>query len=101
MLDTARRLRYFTRPAGERIERTVRGGCYRSRWLRDACLSPEVTEHLEAIYGIEIAPHPMPVHLGHLNYEPSQIDTAIDKWHHDTLPLDYVLAVTDPAEVAG
>ena len=101
MLETARRLRCFTRPAGERIERTVRGGCYRSRWLRDLCLSPEITAHLEAIYGIEIAPHPMPVHLGHLNYEPSQIDTAIDKWHHDTLPLDYVLAVTDPAEVSG
>ncbi|WP_419553570.1 hypothetical protein [Candidatus Poriferisodalis sp.] len=101
MLDTARRLRCFARPAGERIERTVRGGCYRSRWLRDLCLSPEVTAHLEAIYGIEIAPHPMPVHLGHLNYEPSQIDSPIDKWHHDTLPLDYVLAVTDPAEVAG
>ncbi len=101
MLETARRLRCFTRPAGERIERTVRGGCYRSRWLRDVCLCPDVTAHLEAIYGIEIAPHPMPVHLGHLNYEPSQIDTAIDKWHHDTLPLDYVLAVTDPAEVSG
>ncbi len=101
MLETARRLRCFTRPAGERIERTVRGGCYRSRWLRDLCLSSEVTAHLEAIYGIEIAPHPMPVHLGHLNYEPSQIDRAIDKWHHDTLPLDYVLAVTDPADVAG
>ncbi len=101
MLRTARRLRCFARPAGERIERTVRGGCYRSRWLRDLCLSSEVTAHLEAIYGIEIAPHPMPVHLGHLNYEPSQIDVGIDKWHHDTLPLDYVLAVTDPAEVAG
>ncbi|WP_420609109.1 hypothetical protein [Candidatus Poriferisodalis sp.] len=101
MLATARRLRCFTRPAGERIERTVRGGCYRSRWLRDLCLSPEVTAHLEAIYGIEIAPHPMPVHLGHINYEPSQIDVGIDKWHHDTLPLDYVLAVTDPAQVAG
>ena len=101
MLETARRLRCFTRPAGERIERTVRGGCYRSRWLRDLCLSPEVTAHLEAIYGIEIAPHPMPVHLGHINYEPSQIDVGIDKWLHDTLPLDYVLAVTDPAHVAG
>ncbi|WP_420442890.1 hypothetical protein [Candidatus Poriferisodalis sp.] len=101
MLDTARRLRCFTRPAGERIERTVRGGCYRSRWLRDVCLSPDVTAHLEAIYGIDVAPHPMPVHLGHLNYEPSQIDSPIDKWHHDTLPLDYVLAVTDPAEVSG
>lgn len=101
MLDLARRLRSFATAAGDRIESMTRGGCYRSRWLRDLCISQDVTVHLEAIYGIEIAPHAMPVHLGHLNYEPSRIDTAIDKWHHDTLPLDFVMTVTDPAEVAG
>ncbi len=54
VLETARRLRCFTRPAGERIERTVRGGCYRSRWLRDLCLSPEVTAHLTSdLIGID------------------------------------------------
>ena len=101
MLDVARRLRSFARPAGNRIERMSRGGCYRSRWLRDLCTSPEVTDHLERIYGTAVSPHPMPVHLGHINYEPSSIDAAIDKWHHDTLPLDYVMAVTDPALVPG
>ena len=49
MLETARRLRQFTRPASNRIEQTVRGGCYRSRWLRDLCLAPEVTEVMEGI----------------------------------------------------
>ena len=101
LLETTRRLEAFCAPAGDRIERMVRGGCYRSRWLRDLCLSADVTAHLASIYGIDIAPHPMPLHLGHLNFAPSRIDTAIDKWHHDTLPLDYVLAVTDPALVAG
>jgi len=43
----------------------------------------------------------MPVHLGHLNYEPSSIDVSIDKWHHDTIALDYVMMVTDPAAVHG
>jgi hypothetical protein len=43
----------------------------------------------------------MPLHLGHINFEPSRIDAAIDKWHHDTLPLDFVMTVTDPALVAG
>jgi len=99
--DTARRLRIFARSAGDRVESAVRGGCYRSRWLRDLAVSPEVTEHLSTIYGTDVAPHPMPLHLGHLNYEPATIDTAIDKWHRDTLPLDYVLAVTDPATVQG
>ena len=101
MLTVARRLRAFARPAGNRIERMTRAGCYRSRWLRDLCISPEVSDHLERIYGTAVAPHPMPVHLGHINYEPSSIDSAVDKWHHDTLPLDYVMTVTDPAEVPG
>jgi hypothetical protein len=101
MLDLARRLRTFATPAGDRIETMTRGGCYRSRWLRDLCVSQEVTAHLEGIYGIPIAPHAMPLHLGHLNYEPSRIEVAIDKWHHDTLPLDFVMTVTDPALVAG
>ena len=101
LLDVARRLREFVRPGGNRIENILRGGCYRSRWLRDLCISPDVTSHLEAIYGTAIAPHAMPLHLGHMNFEPSAIDNAIDKWHHDTLPLDYVMMVTDPANVDG
>ncbi len=101
MLDVGRRLRTFCRPAGERIERTVRGGCYRSRWLRDFCISPEVTQHLADIYGVSVAPHPMVVHLGHINYEPSRIEAAVDKWHHDTIPLDYVMMVTDPVATPG
>ena len=101
LLDTTRRLRPFARAAGDRIENMVRGGCYRSRWLRDLCTSPEITAHLSEIYGIPIAPHAMPVHLGHINYEPQSLDHAIDKWHHDTLPLDFVLMVTDPGEVDG
>jgi hypothetical protein len=101
MLATARRLEAFVQPAGERIERVVRGGCYRSRWLRDLCISPEVNDHLQRIYGTAVAPHPMALHLGHLNYQPRKAGAAIDKWHHDTLPLDYVMAVTDPATVAG
>ncbi len=101
LLDIAHRLEAFVQPAADRIERSVRGAAYRSRWLRDLCLSPEVAQHLADIYGCDIAPHAMPLHLGHMNFSPSSIDTAIDKWHHDTLPLDYVMMVTDPATVEG
>ena len=79
----------------------VRGAVYRSQWLRDLCLSPDVAAHLSAIYGADVAPHPMGLHLGHLNYEPSDVNTAVDKWHHDTLPLDYVMTVTDPTITPG
>jgi len=101
MLDTARRLRRWAVRAGNRIENVVRGGCYRSRWLRDLCLSPEVTEAMCEIYGTRVAPHSMPVQLGHLNFEPANPAEAVDKWHHDTVPLDYVMMVTDPTRVAG
>lgn len=101
MLAVARRLRAYRKPAGERIENSVRGGCHRSRWLRDLCISQDLSDHLQKIYGVEIAPHPMPLQLGHLNYPPSAIHNAIDKWHHDTLPLDMVMMVTDPNTVNG
>lgn len=101
MLEIARRLRVHATPAGDRVERVVRGGCYRSRWFRDLCIAPELTEAMAAIYGVDVAPHAMPLHLGHLNYEPQRTSTPVDKWHHDTLPLDFVMMVTDPATFEG
>ena len=101
MLQTARRLRPWATRAGNRIENVVRSGCYRSRWLRDLCISPEVAEAMSAIYGAPVAPHSMPVHLGHMNFEPADPAEAVDKWHHDTVPLDYVMMVTDPTRIAG
>ena len=43
----------------------------------------------------------MALQTGHINYEPSRLDTAVDKWHHDTVPLTYVMPVTGPALLAG
>jgi hypothetical protein len=100
MLDIARRLESFAQ-ANPRIQRAVRSGGHRSRWLRDLCIAPEVTEHLCGIYGVDVAPHPITSQLGHLNYAPSEIGTAVDKWHHDTLALDYVMMVADPTVLNG
>ena len=100
MLDVARSLRQHAVRC-ERIDNMVRSGCYRSRFLRDLCLEPSITQLLQEVYGVEIAPHTMPVHLGHMNYSPDDPDKAVDKWHHDTLPLDYVMMVTDPTQLSG
>ena len=100
MLATARALRQHA-VSCERIDTLVRSGCHRSRFLRDLCTNEQVTDFLSDIYETEVAPHTMPVHLGHLNFAPDDISRAIDRWHHDTLPLDYVMTVTDPAKVAG
>jgi len=100
LLDSARRLRSLA-TSNERIENMVRGACYRSKFLRDLCLDPSLTELMCEIYGADVAPHTMPVHLGHINYAPDDLSRAVDKWHHDTLPLDFVMMVTDPAKVDG
>ena len=101
LLEVARRLRGHAVRAGDRIQNTVRGGCYRSAWLRDLCCSPELTGAMSDIYGTGVAPHTMPVHLGHLNYEPNEVGVAVDKWHHDTIPLDFVMMVSDPSTLPG
>ena len=100
MLDTARSLRKYAVNC-ERIENMVRGGAYQSRFLRDFCLCSEVTEFVSDIFGTQVSPHTMPLHLGHLNYAPDDLNRPVDKWHHDTLSLDYVLLLSDPSQLFG
>ena len=46
-------------------------------------------------------PHSIPHQLGHLNYNPLKVGENVDKWHTDTLRVDYVMFVTDPNAVEG
>ena len=57
LLETARRLKPFSRRAGNRIENAVRGDCYRSRWLKDLCTSQDVCKHMASIAGPREAKH--------------------------------------------
>lgn len=100
MLEVARRLKRFSVDC-ERIENMVRGGVYQSEFLRDFCLCPEITEFLCDIFETPVAPHTMPLHLGHLNFAPDDLSRSVDKWHHDTLGLDYVLMLSDPTQLRG
>ncbi|BAY66584.1 hypothetical protein NIES22_67240 [Calothrix brevissima NIES-22] len=85
----------------DRIPNMVRGAAYRSRFIRDLCLCPIVTEFLSEIVGTPLAPHSMPLHLGHLNFAPENISEAVDRWHIDTISLDYVLMVSEPSALEG
>jgi hypothetical protein len=96
----ARQLEAHT-TGGERIARMVRGGAFRSRFLRDLCRCPVVAAHLSDIAGVALAPHTIAQHLGHLNYAPHDLARAVDKWHHDTLGFDYVMMVSDPTRLDG
>ena len=101
LMQTAQSLREYTSSAGDRIQYMLRGGVYRSRFLRDLCLCSEVSKFMSEIYGIPVAPHSIPLHLGHCNFAPDDLSRAVDKWHTDTIGLDYVLMVSDPKEQVG
>ncbi len=100
LLDVTRKLEKFT-TSSQRIARNVRGGVYRSKFLRDLCLSDEVNIFLSDITGINLSPHTIPHQLGHINYNPIELDKNVDKWHVDTLMFDYVMFVTDPKKIKG
>ena len=100
LYQVAKQLEAFT-TSNPRIERCTRGGVYRSKFLRDLCLCPEITEFISGFVGVDLMPHTMPHQLGHLNYAPKTVGENIDKWHVDTLRYDYVMFVTDPAKQQG
>ena len=100
LYHTVKRLEEFA-TSNPRIERNVRGGVYRSKFLRDLCLSPDITEFLSDIVDLKLMPHTIPHQLGHLNFNPKDIGKNVDKWHVDTLRFDYVMFVTDPTKNQG
>lgn len=100
LYDVCKQLEAFT-TSNQRIARNTRGGVYRSAFLRDLCLSPDVAAFMSGIIGMDLMPHTIPHQLGHLNYAPETVGEDIDKWHVDTLRFDYVMFVTDPTKTAG
>ena len=101
LMEVAQALKKYSASGGDRIQYMLRGGVYRSKFLRDLCLCSEVSKIMSEIYGIPVAPHSIPLHLGHCNYAPDDLSRAVDKWHTDTIGLDYVLMVSDPKEQVG
>jgi len=79
----------------------VRGGVYRSKFLKELSLNPKVTQFLSQLAGTPLAPHTLPLHLGHINYAPKTLNTTIDKWHTDTVEFVYVVLLTDPCTFNG
>eukprot|EP00049_Salpingoeca_infusionum_P002087 m.53967 g.53967 ORF g.53967 m.53967 type:complete len:267 (+) comp11379_c0_seq3:50-850(+) len=86
----------------ERIPRVLRGGIFRSKFLRDLCFCPELTVHLSKMAQTQIVPHPMAIHNGHINLKPIK-DPAkpVDRWHVDGTPFVMVLFATDPTTHEG
>ncbi|MDG1166815.1 MAG: hypothetical protein P8O18_03135 [Candidatus Thioglobus sp.] len=101
LMKVIQKLKTFSSSGGSRIQHMLRGCVYRSRFLRDLCLCPEVSSFMSKIYGIPVSPHSIPLHLGHCNFAPDDLNRAVDRWHTDTIGLDYVMIVSDPTKQVG
>lgn len=89
------------RQASDRTANYLAGGVYRSKFLRDLCSCRELADFLSAIAGCELLPHSMPSQQAYVNYAPDDLSKAVDTWHTDSIGLDCVLLVTDPATFDG
>lgn len=98
--DVARALS-GSRQAGDRTASYLAGGVYRSAFLRDLCNCPQVTAFLSEVAGCELLPHSMPSQQVYLNYAPEDLGKAVDTWHTDSIGLDCVLMLSDPASFSG
>lgn len=87
--------------SSSRIANFVRGGVYRSRFLRDFCQCTEISAFIGELAGAPILPHTMPLYQGHINLMPKEPGREVDRWHTDTVALDYVLLLTDPKTFEG
>ena len=86
---------------GQRLSVFLAGGVYRSRFLQELVRSPALLDHLSAIAGTPLAPHPMPQYQAYVNYAPEDPTKVVDNWHVDSLGFDAVLMVNDPAKLKG
>jgi hypothetical protein len=85
----------------DRIASFIRGAAFYSPFIRALCLSPEVTEFVSNIAGKNILAHPMGLYQGHVNLCPEEEGRDVDRWHTDTVVLDYVLMVSEPSSYQG
>lgn len=85
----------------DRIASFIRGAYLNSQFIRDLMDCPELNEHISRLSGAKAIPHPMKLYQAHINLKPEEESQDVDKWHTDTVLLDFVLLCTDPSSFKG
>jgi len=93
--------------SNERIPKCLRGLAYRSQFVRDLTYTPEVAELVSAIAGKPLAPHGMPMNIGHTNWgkkvnvQNGEEAVIVDQWHVDSVDFVMVLILSDLSQQVG
>lgn len=85
----------------ERIAKRLRGGVYRSAFLRGLATDPHLLDFLSDLAQVRLEPHPVGHHAIHINYAPEELERNVDQWHRDAIAFDYVLMASDPRPMKG
>ena len=103
MQHVARQLQPYIRhnPTAKRNAAVLRGTTHRSKFIRDLCLSQDLTQFFSEMFQTPLMPHTVTHHQGHMNFSPQELGRQIDTWHHDATAFDWVLMVHDPKTVKG
>ena len=62
---------------------------------------PRPIEFLSNLAQAELREHPIGHHQVQLNFAPEELSKDVDVWHHDVVAYDFVLLLTDPAQMKG
>jgi hypothetical protein len=87
--------------SSDRIANFIRGAFFYSQFIRDFLSCPALNAHISELAGAKALPHPMGLYQGHINLKPEQATVDVDKWHTDTVALDFVLMCTEPRHFSG
>ena len=87
--------------ASSRVPAVLRGTTHRSRFVRDLCLSEDITRFFSEMFRTPMMPHTVTHQQGHMNFAPRELGRNVDSWHHDATAFDWVLMVHDPRTVKG
>ncbi|MBB2201840.1 HalD/BesD family halogenase [Gluconacetobacter tumulisoli] len=103
LAEVTRKLQPYIRynSSATRVPATLRGTTHRSRFIRDLCLSPEITEFFSEMFQTSLMPHTLTHQQGHMNFQPKELGREVDSWHHDATAFDWVLMVHDPNKLKG
>lgn len=93
-------LKEFKRES-DRMANFIRGSVFYSPFIRALCQSREVSEFVNELAGGRVLPHPMALYQGHINLCPEEEGREVDRWHTDTVTLDYVLMASEPSSFEG
>ncbi|GGO83013.1 HalD/BesD family halogenase [Wenjunlia tyrosinilytica] len=92
---------YAVHSPDPRVAPVLRGAVYRSRFLRDLSLSPDVSAFFSEITRTELVPTAFPFNLAHINYNQPEAVESNDGWHRDDNGFVMTLVVHDPNDCDG